>query len=122
MSLAILQNVSGVNIVLGYAPPLVKSIFPDLAQLIPVLINLEVVLGTVVSGLLLSKFGRKQIFQCGTFANALSLLMLAVGFILNQDADTKVNKFPGVLIIIGLFCTMGSFAVSLGPLVWLYIP
>lgn len=44
--------------------------------------------------------------------------MIGIGFII-QDSS---NTFASVLIISGLIIFMADFGLSLGPVVWLYIP
>jgi hypothetical protein len=51
----------------------------------PSLINLEQVLGTFATGLLLVKFGRKAILQVGTMLEGIAELFVAVGFFLKNS-------------------------------------
>jgi hypothetical protein len=44
--------------------------------------------------------------------------MVALGFSL-KDSSSIISNF---LIIVGLLIYMGSYGLSLGPVVWLYIP
>jgi hypothetical protein len=62
--------------------------------------------------------GRKTILQFGTLVGVISLFMIGIGFIIKDNADTVAN----VMIIGGLIIFMADFGLSLGPVVWLYIP
>jgi hypothetical protein len=66
----------------------------------------------------LTRLGRKTILQFGTLVAVISLVMIGIGFII-QDSS---NTFASVLIISGLIIFMADFGLSLGPVVWLYIP
>lgn len=66
----------------------------------------------------MTRLGRKTILQFGTLVAVISLVMIGIGFII-QDSS---NTFASVLIISGLIIFMADFGLSLGPVVWLYIP
>ena len=108
----------GINSVVGYGSKIVGEVIPDYKNLIPVFLNSEQVIAALVTTYLLAKFGRKTILQIGTLVAGLSLVLIAVGF-LNQSFPDEVKNS---LIIIGLVIFMANFGLSLGPIVWLYIP
>lgn len=119
--LAALQQLSGINALAVYGGKIAsKAVSGELALLMPSLINFEQVLGTFATGLLLMKFGRKTILQFGTFFEGLADLLVAVGFFIKLGNDD--STFAQALILLGLFLYMGVFGISLGPVVWLYIP
>ena len=82
---------------------------------------MEPVIGSILAGYLLSKFGRKILFQIGTVANTIYLLFLTAGFFVYEDA-TSESTLGGVLILIGLYICMFNFGLTLGPIIWIYIP
>ena len=88
-----------------------KSIFP-------ILINLEQVLTSFIVSYLLSRVGRKTLLQLGTIIGAISTGIIAVGFFIH-DSNTDVGN---IFILLGLVIFMANFGISLGPVVWLYIP
>ncbi len=88
-----------------------KSIFP-------ILINLEQVLTLFIVSYLLSRVGRKTLLQLGTIIGAISTGIIAVGFFIH-DSNTDVGN---IFILLGLVIFMANFGISLGPVVWLYIP
>ena len=69
---------------------------------------------------MLAKFGRKTIIQFGTFATMICLVIISVGFFLNDSENTE--DAANALIITGLVIYMAIFGISLGPLPWLYVP
>lgn len=64
--------------------------------------------------------GRKTILQAGTGVATLSLIMIGIGFFLKDPEGTGL--LYKILIIGGLVVFMANFGLSLGPIVWLYIP
>lgn len=80
--------------------------------------NLEGVIASFMSSIILTKIGRKIILQIGTLLAAVTLVMVSIGFMI-KDSDSNASNF---LIVLGLLIYMGSFGLSLGPVVWLYIP
>jgi len=82
------------------------------------LINLLQCLAPLVVSYLLSKLGRKSILQAGTVFGAITTGIIGVGFFIH-DSNTDVGN---VFILLGLVLFMANFGLSLGPVVWLYIP
>lgn len=67
---------------------------------------------------LLSRIGRKVILQYGTFVGGVSNAIVAIGFFIKDSNDGLGSG----LILFGLVVFMANFGLSLGPVVWLYIP
>jgi len=68
----------------------------------------------------LTRLGRKQILQAGTAVSVISLALIGIGFFIKISHDD--SSFANGLIITGLVVFMANFGLSLGPIVWLYIP
>lgn len=83
----------------------------------PSLINFEQVLATFVTSYLLTKFGRKTILLFGALFEGIACGLIMIGFLI-QDSSPAGEP----LILMGLFLFMAVFGLSLGPVVWLYIP
>lgn len=66
----------------------------------------------------MSKVGRKTIIQGGTLVGAISNGIIGIGFFIKDSNEDVAN----VMILSGLVIFMGNFGISLGPVVWLYIP
>lgn len=82
------------------------------------IINFEKIVTVIASSLLLAHFGRKQLLQLGVVIAGIACAMCAIGFFLQEEDYSTSEK----LIIVGLFIFMGNFGLSLGPVVWLYVP
>ena len=76
---AVLQQMTGVNVVVVYGSEVVAEFRPDLKHMLPVLINLEPLVMAVMTSYLLSKLGRKIIIQVGTGVLAVMLVFIGVG-------------------------------------------
>jgi len=116
--LAILQQFIGINAVVIYGTDIANEILPDLKNVIPIILNFEQTAACLVTSYLLMKLGRKQILQAGTFVGVLSLVLIGIGFFIKNSATSASNA----MILGGLFIFMANFGLSLGPIVWLYIP
>lgn len=75
---------------------------------------------------LLTKLGRKQILQGGTLVAVISLVLIGIGFIIRggseEPPEGTATTIGSIMIIGGLVIFMADFGLSLGPVVWLYIP
>lgn len=116
-----LQQFVGINVVVGYGTSIAAAVFsdyPKLVNFIPVLLNLEQVITSLMCGYLLARIGRKKILQSGTFMGMVSLILIAAGFLIKHKSEGVGNA----IIVVGLIIFMANFGLSLGPVVWLYIP
>jgi len=117
--LAVMQQFCGINAVAIYGGKIAeKATSGEFALLIGSLINFEQVLACFVTGIVLTKFGRKIILQIGSLSIGISCLFIMIGFFIQDSAPDASQG----LILFGLFMFMGFFGFSLGPIVWLYIP
>lgn len=72
----------------------------------------------MVTGYLLSRLGRRTILLFGTLFEGIACILISVGFFI-KDNNSSASE---IMILIGLFFYMAVFGLSLGPVVWLYIP
>ena len=115
VALAVFQQVTGINVIMYYAPSIFKSagFGSDSALFQTALMGLVNLTFAVVSMFLVDKIGRKPLMVMGSIGMGASLLLLTVTFI--------TNNFHGYFV---LFCIIGflaSFGFSLGPVVWVLI-
>lgn len=82
------------------------------------LINFEQVLATFITSYLLTKFGRRTILIYGSLFEGISCALVMIGFFV-KESSLETGQ---ALILAGLFMFMAVFGLSLGPVVWLYIP
>ena len=117
VGLAILQQVSGINTVIYFAPTIVgyTGIDSDSAAILAsVAVGIVNVGMTVVAIRLLDRAGRRPLLLWGTALMCLALCSLAVVFMAGAGGDL------GSIVAIGsLMLYVGAFAISLGPIFWL---
>lgn len=117
VGLAILQQVSGINTVIYFAPTIIGYTGVDSASsaiLASVAVGIVNVGMTVVAIWLLDRAGRRPLLLVGSALMALALTILALVFILGAG-----STFGSLVAIAGLMLYVGAFAVSLGPIFWL---
>ena len=120
--LSCIQKLSGINAISIYGGDIVsKTASKTLSDLIPSILNFEQVLGNIFAGLLLIKLGRKTILQFGLLSVTISNLLASIGFGLQYMSEYN-STVSLVFILIGLIIFMMTFSLSLGPIIWLYIP
>ena len=117
VGLAILQQVSGINTVIYFAPTIVGYTGVDsssAAILASVAVGVVNVGMTLVAIRLLDRAGRRPLLLWGSALMAVALSILALVFILGAGSTL------GSLVAIGsLMMYVGAFAIGLGPIFWL---
>ncbi len=112
VALAILQQVTGINVVLYYAPEIFKSTGLAATDAI----NDTVIVGavnlafTLVAIWVVDQLGRKPLLLIASAGMGISLFLLGGAFIL--------KKFEGPWVLILVLVYVASFAVAMGPVVW----
>lgn len=117
VALAIIQQVTGINTVIYYAPTIFQEagFHSDASALIATAgVGVVNMLMTVVAIPLLDRLGRRPLLLASLGGMALSLVALALGFAIGGVA----LKWIGVL---SLALYIASFAIGLGPIFWLLI-
>jgi len=76
------------------------------------------VIASIFASYLLTKLGRKTLLQFGCIGSCLSCLFIGIGFWTKADH----HGFGLTMIIIGLALFMANFGLTLGPVVWVYLP
>ncbi|UHL65490.1 sugar porter family MFS transporter [Paralcaligenes sp. KSB-10] len=114
VGLFLLQQLSGINAVIYYAPTVFKETgFDSHATQILATIGVGVVnvAMTVVGMMLIDRIGRRRLLLIGFAGTALSLGLIAVG------AVTEAKSLD-MLALGGLVLYIAAFAASIGPLPW----
>ncbi|MGE0415746.1 MAG: sugar porter family MFS transporter [Acetobacteraceae bacterium] len=107
-----LQQLSGINAVIYYAPTIFQYAGLDgestqVAATVGVgMVNFLV---TILAMVLIDRIGRRPLLVLGFVGTAASLLLIAVGALVP-------GLFPPWLVVVALLAYIASFAVSLGPL------
>jgi MFS transporter, SP family, arabinose:H+ symporter len=112
----VLQQITGINAVLGYAPMIFARAGSQVGIEAPfvqtALIMLVNVVFTLIALLLIDRVGRRPLLIFGTVGIAACLFLTAWGF---QSSDAGVES---VWVLVGLLGFVASFALSLGPVMW----
>jgi MFS transporter, SP family, galactose:H+ symporter len=128
--LAVLQQLTGINAVIYYA----NTIFAAAGFNSPETQSLATlwavggvnVLATLIAVIWVDRFGRKPLLLIGSSGMFASLLLLSGAFfkLSKVTASTQSSHAPtnaGVFALVGMVVFIGSFAFSLGPVVWTVI-
>lgn len=117
MMLQAIQQFSGINAVLYYAPNIFKlaGFSTSIEQLwATVIVGLINVLTTIIALLMIDKFGRRPILFFGVVVSTLS--MLALGILLHTGTPTEALR---IFAVIAVLAFIFGFAIGLGPIVWI---
>jgi len=111
-SVAILQQITGINAVFFYAPMIFErsGIGTDASFMQAVLVGLVNLVFTVLAILFVDRLGRRPLLGGGLAGIAVCMLLLSYGFG-SADMNPKI-------ILVGILGFVASFAVSLGPVMW----
>lgn len=119
MGLAILQQVTGINTIIYYAPTIFKMAgFESATTAIYATIGVGIifVLFTVIALPLIDSLGRRPLLLTGLSGMGFSLLMLSIAF--QWSSNTALLKW---IALGSMFFFIACFAFSLGPIMWLMI-
>lgn len=114
--LALLVQISGVNVVLDYAPAIFESAGwrQHGAFASTVIIGVTELVFTLLSLWMIDKYGRKPLYIAGSFGMAFSVASLAIAALL--------GRFHGVLALMLILLYIASFASCIGPVFWTLVP
>ena len=121
IGLAVLQQITGINVILYYAPEIFKSMGIASGKAI----NDTVIIGfinmsiTVVAFFVVDLLGRKLLLLLASAGMGLSLALLGSAFFLQQF--TSLGGWMGVIILGLILFYVASFALAMGPVVWVVI-
>lgn len=111
----VLQQITGINAVFFYAPMIFEhaGASADAAFAQAVYVGLVNLVFTVLAILLIDKLGRRPLLLLGTGGIAISMGVLAWGF--------SGHELDATLVLLGVLGFVASFAVSLGPIMWVLL-
>jgi len=112
--LAVLQQVTGINAVLYYAPEIFKNLGArtESALLQTVVVGAVNIGFTIIAIWTVDRLGRKPLMLIGSLGMGLTLMSLGLAFYFNQ------KSLWVLLIVLGY---IGCFAMSLGPVTWVIL-
>ncbi|GLI06153.1 arabinose-proton symporter [Paenibacillus tyrfis] len=113
--LAVLQQVTGINAIMYYAPEIFKETGAGTnASLVQtILVGLINFLFTILALWLIDKAGRKALLLVGSALMTVSLLVIGIAFHSGQTS--------GPLVLVFILVYVAAFAISLGPVVWVLL-
>ncbi|WP_319517969.1 sugar porter family MFS transporter [uncultured Martelella sp.] len=117
MIVFVLQQLSGINAIIYYAPEIFKNAgfsgtTTDLLATVGIgVVNVAL---TVVAMYLVESMGRRKLLIMGFIGTSAAMALVTVATMINIAATPY-------LAMIGIFAFIAFFAVSLGPLPWLYM-
>jgi sugar porter (SP) family MFS transporter len=114
MLVGIFQQITGISSVLAYATVIFEraGAGADASFMQTVYIGLVNLVFTVFALLLIDRVGRRPLLLAGMAGMAACLLLTAYGF---SAADGAINP---TIVLAGLLGFVASFAMSLGPVMW----
>jgi MFS family permease len=117
ITLAVVQQITGVNTVIYFAPTVLENagLGAQAALLALLVVGLTNVVMTIVAIKVIDRVGRRALLIWGMSGMTLGLIGLAVAFLFD------INGAGAIATTLVLAFYVGSFAVSLGPVVWLLI-
>lgn len=113
--IAVLQQVTGINAILYYAPEILKETGAgtNAALIQTILVGFINCAFTILSIWLIDKVGRKALLLVGTSIMAASLIL--IGFVFHSGHSS------GYLVLGLILVYVAAFAISLGPVVWVLL-
>jgi sugar porter (SP) family MFS transporter len=113
--LAVFQQVTGINVVMYYAPAIFKSagFGTNSALLQTALMGLVNLTFAVVSMFFVDRAGRKPLMIIGSIGMSLAMILLALTFI--------TGHAKGYFVLACIMGYLAAFGFSLGPVVWVLI-
>jgi FtsH-binding integral membrane protein len=115
--LQLFQQLSGINVIVLYGGELAEGFLPSLKTYLPMLLNGEKLIVSIVGAFLLVRFGRREMMLSGLFILVVTCVGLFIGFQFHEESSSWSN----ILIMTCFFLYIISFVMTLGPIVWLYI-
>ncbi|MBV8150760.1 MAG: MFS transporter, partial [Candidatus Eremiobacteraeota bacterium] len=119
ISLAVLQQITGINTVIYYGPQIFQMAGIASASasiLAQTLVGTVNCLMTLVAVFFVDRIGRKPLLYAGLAGMFLALGTMAVSF-----AQPHLSGSLGAIALTSMMVYVGCFAFSLGPIVWLLI-
>ena len=114
ITLSILQQFVGINVVLYYAPEIFRNMGmgTDAALLQTIIVGLINLSFTTLAIFTVDKFGRKPLMIIGSIGMTVSMFTLGSTFFLESK---------GALSLVAMLCYVASFAMSWGPVCWVLL-
>lgn len=115
VSLAVLQQATGINVFLYYAPEIFKAVAgsdTDVALLQTIVVGAVNLIFTVVAIWLVDRVGRKPLMLVGAAGMALSLAAMGLA---------ATFEMVGAWVMVCMLGYIACFALSVGPVTWVIL-
>lgn len=118
MLLAIIQQITGINTLIYYAPKVFQMAGFDTSSAIFVtsIVGLTNVIFTIIALPLVDRLGRRTLLYIGLGGMIISLMCLGLTF-----QQTQLNEFMRMLTLFSMMLYIACFAISLGPVVFVLL-
>jgi MFS transporter, SP family, xylose:H+ symportor len=112
--LAVLQQISGINVFLYYAPELFKhaGVSSNGALIETIVLGIVNVCFTILSMVLVDRIGRKPLWILGSVGMGLSLFAVGFAFLI---------PYTGIVLLLLTLAYIACFACSVGPVTWVIL-
>ncbi|WP_238787825.1 sugar porter family MFS transporter [Vibrio furnissii] len=117
ITLQIMQQFSGVNVMMYYAPRIFKELgFSSTSDQMwgTVIVGFVMTAATFIAVWFVDKWGRKPMLYTGFLTMGISMAM--VGLLLGQEV---LSTFHQIVCVVMLLTFIVGFSMSAGPLIWL---
>ncbi len=113
--LAVFQQITGINVIMYYAPSIFKStgMGNESALFNTMIMGLVNLTFTIISILLIERLGRKRLMIIGSAGMGLFLFAISTAYF--------TGYFTGYLVLLFIMGYLAFFALSLGPIIWVLI-
>jgi SP family xylose:H+ symportor-like MFS transporter len=120
MTIAIFNQLSGINAVLYYAPHIFRmaGAGSDSALLQSVAIGGTFVLFTALALTVIDRIGRKKLMIAGSIGYIISLAVTAWAF---YTYGTEFSKAGGIVVLISILVFVASHSFGQGTVIWVFI-
>lgn len=128
--LSVLQQFTGINAVLYYGADIFEQALgfgKDDVLLQQILLASVNLVFTFIAMLTVDKLGRKPLLIIGGFGMLIGFLMMGLTLYssdysaINSVGLPTISSSEGIICLIGILTFIGSFALSMGPVVWVIL-
>lgn len=115
ITIAVAQQVTGINAVLYYAPVILRQTGLDTSSSLQqtIIIGIVNVISTFIAIGFVDKVGRKKFLMAGSGIMGISLVAIALCF--------QYNYFQNYVVLLFTVLYVGAFGCTLGAVTWVYL-
>ncbi|CAI9119314.1 sugar porter family MFS transporter [Brytella acorum] len=113
-AVAALQQVTGINVMMYYAPMVLKTTSGSIQEALfqTIWIGVSMLVGCIVGAWIVDRKGRRPLIQYGSIIMMVSLLVVSWAL---------YSQSTGLLALIGMLGFMFAFGFSWGPVAWILV-